>query len=94
MCAESRYHLHGEMLALEAQGKPAFLRDMHGDVVILCNDGNFYCNITTFDHSKDYVRRPWLGCSWRVHVRVRSELMRKPGFEETPIQPANNRMVM
>ena len=45
---------------LEAQGKPAFLRDMHGEVVILCNDGNFYCNITTFDHSKDYVRELWL----------------------------------
>eukprot|EP01047_Picozoa_sp_COSAG01_P030868 COSAG01_NODE_2166_length_8254_cov_9.294421_9_plen_198_part_00 len=54
------YSLHGKMLALEAQGKPAFLRDMHGEIVSLCNDGNFYCNITTFDHSKDYVRELWL----------------------------------
>ena len=35
------YNLHGEMLKLEAAGKPAFLRDDRGEVVILCNDGNF-----------------------------------------------------
>ena len=23
-------------------------------------DGNFYCNITTFDHTKPYVRELWL----------------------------------
>eukprot|EP01050_Picozoa_sp_SAG11_P010248 SAG11_NODE_1016_length_6169_cov_19.544975_7_plen_97_part_00 len=39
------YNLHGEMMKLEAAGKPAFLRDDKGDVVILCNDGNFYCNM-------------------------------------------------
>lgn len=33
------------MMELEAAGKPAFLRDDQGDVVILCNDGNFYCNM-------------------------------------------------
>ena len=54
------YHLHGEMMKLEASGKPAFLRDDKGEVVILCNDGNFYCNITTFDHTKPYVRQLWL----------------------------------
>ena len=26
------YALHGKMMALEASGKPAFLRDMHGKV--------------------------------------------------------------
>lgn len=54
------YNIHGEMMALEAAGKPAFLRDDKGDIVILCNDGNFYCNITTFDHTKPYVRKLWL----------------------------------
>ena len=28
----------------QAAGKPAFLRDVNGHVVILCNDGNFYCS--------------------------------------------------
>ena len=31
------YNLHGEMMKLEAAGKPAFLRDDRGEVVILCN---------------------------------------------------------
>ena len=35
----SAYTLHGKMLELEAEGKPAFLRDMHGTIVSLCNDG-------------------------------------------------------
>lgn len=37
------YRLHGAMLALEARGQPAFLRDEKGVVVSLCNDGNVYC---------------------------------------------------
>lgn len=47
------YNLHGEMLKLEAAGKPAFLRDDKGDVVILCNDGNFYC---AYAYSDEYIR--------------------------------------
>jgi hypothetical protein len=54
------YKLHGEMMQLEAQGKPAYLRDDRGQIVELCNDGNYYCNITTFDHTKDYVRKLWM----------------------------------
>ena len=42
---QAAYNLHGRMMELEAAGKPAFLRDDKGDVVILCNDGNFYCNM-------------------------------------------------
>jgi len=41
------YALAGRMDALEAAGKPAYLRDRHGSKVILCNDGNVYCNITS-----------------------------------------------
>jgi hypothetical protein len=37
------YRLHGEMLAMEARGERAFLRDEKGSVVMLCNDGNVYC---------------------------------------------------
>lgn len=54
------YTLHGKMQELEDKGKPAFLRDSRGKIVELCNDGNFYCNITTFDHTKDYVRDLWM----------------------------------
>lgn len=34
------YSAHQGMLDLEAQGHHAFLRDEHGDIVRLCNDGN------------------------------------------------------
>ena len=44
------YRLHGEMMALEAQGQHAFLRDMKGDVVTLCNDGNVYCKYVAHSH--------------------------------------------
>ena len=54
------YNLHGQMEELEAKGQPSFLRDDRGQIVELCNDGNFYCNITTFDHTKDYVRELWM----------------------------------
>ena len=56
----SAYALHGRMLQLEAEGRPAFLRDHLGRIVSLCNDGNVYCNVTTFDHTKPYVRELWL----------------------------------
>jgi hypothetical protein len=47
------------MLDLEAAGQHAFLRDMHGEMVSLCNDGGVYCNITTFDHTQPAVRLLW-----------------------------------
>ena len=36
------YAAHQRMLDLEAAGVPAFLRDKHGEIVLLCNDGNAY----------------------------------------------------
>jgi hypothetical protein len=33
----------------QADGVHAFLRDETGEVISLCNDGNVYCNITTFN---------------------------------------------
>ena len=53
------YARHQAMLDLEAAGTPAFLRDMGGVVASLCNDGNVYCNITTFDHTQPAVARLW-----------------------------------
>ena len=43
----------------EAAGKKSYLRDRHGHIVSLCNDGNVYCNITTFDHSVQEVNELW-----------------------------------
>eukprot|EP01063_Lacrimia_lanifica_P014015 TRINITY_DN2063_c0_g1_i2.p1 TRINITY_DN2063_c0_g1~~TRINITY_DN2063_c0_g1_i2.p1 ORF type:complete len:374 (+),score=174.76 TRINITY_DN2063_c0_g1_i2:60-1181(+) len=54
------YELNGRMLEAEAAGKESFLRDRHGEVVYLCNDGNGYCNITTFDWTKPHVRDLWM----------------------------------
>jgi len=48
------------MLDLEAAGTPAFLRDETGEVIYLCNDGNVYCNITTFDWTQPAVRKLWV----------------------------------
>jgi hypothetical protein len=49
------YKAHGHMLAMEAAGLPSFLRDEHGEIMRLCNDGNVYCNITTFDWTQPHV---------------------------------------
>ena len=54
------YEAHQGMLDLEARGQHAFLRDKHGQVVYLCNDGNAYCNVTTFDWTKPTVRQLWV----------------------------------
>ena len=54
------YEAHQGMLDMEAQGQHAFLRDKHGQVVYLCNDGNAYCNVTTFDWTKPKVRELWV----------------------------------
>lgn len=53
------YSLHGRMMAREAAGEPSYLRDMNGKVVELCNDGNVYCGITTFDHANPAVNALW-----------------------------------
>ena len=45
----SFYTAHQRMLELEAQGLQAFLRDEDGEVLSLCNDGDVYCGITTFN---------------------------------------------
>ena len=55
----SFYHLHGLMLARELAGERALLRDVNGTLVELCNDGNVYCNITTFDWSVPEVAALW-----------------------------------
>ena len=56
----SFYKLHAGMQALEAHGVRAFLRDEHGTVVDLCNDGGQYCGIKTFDWTHPRVRNLWL----------------------------------
>jgi hypothetical protein len=53
------YKLHGKMMEMEARGEKAFLRDRHGTLASLCNDGNVYCNITTFDHTVKAVQDLW-----------------------------------
>ena len=54
------YSLAARIDALEASGKPAILRDHLGEPVLLCNDGGGYCNVSTFDLTKDYVRQLWI----------------------------------
>ena len=56
----SFYTAHQRMLDLEAAGTRAFLRDETGAVISLCNDGNVYCNITTFDWTQPAVRALWI----------------------------------
>ena len=56
----SFYTAHQRMLDLEAAGTHAFLRDEKGEVIYLCNDGNVYCNITTFDWTQPAVRELWV----------------------------------
>ena len=46
------YRLNGIVLAREAAGERLLLRDLHGELVVLCNDGNVYCNVTTFDWTR------------------------------------------
>ena len=43
------YSAHAKMLEMEEAGMHSFLRDQTGKVISLCNDGDVYCNITTFD---------------------------------------------
>jgi hypothetical protein len=45
----SFYGSHQGMIDLEAKGVHAYLRDETGKPIILCNDGDVYCGITTFN---------------------------------------------
>jgi hypothetical protein len=54
------YRVHQQMIDLEAAGVHAFLRDESGLVIELCNDGNVYCNITTYDWTQPKVRELWV----------------------------------
>jgi len=56
----SFYTAHQRMLDLEAAGVHAFLRDENGEIMALCNDGNVYCNITTFNWAEPKVRELWI----------------------------------
>jgi hypothetical protein len=56
----SFYSAHAGMMAMEAAGLPSFLRDEKNETIYLCNDGNVYCNITTFDWTKPHVRELWI----------------------------------
>ena len=40
----SMYRLHGDALALEAAGTRVLLRDKRDELVLLCNDGNYFCS--------------------------------------------------
>lgn len=54
------YRLNGIILAREAAGETLLLRDMHGTLVQLCNDGNHYCNVTNFDWTSPAMLDLWL----------------------------------
>jgi hypothetical protein len=54
------YRLNGIILAREVEGERLLLRDMHGDLVHLCNDGNHYCNVTNFDWTVPAMLNLWL----------------------------------
>ena len=41
---------------LEAAGTRVWLRDKHGNKVIYCNDGNYYCNVLNWDWTQQAVR--------------------------------------
>ena len=38
----------------------AYLRDERGQVVSLCNDGDMYCNVTSYNWAEPRVRRLWM----------------------------------
>lgn len=54
------YHLNQVLLDREAQGFRTLLRDKNDVLVTLCNDGNYYCNITNFDWSVPEVADIWI----------------------------------
>ena len=62
MFAFSMYNLYGVAEAYEAAhpGEHVLLRDKHGTLVTLCNDGNYFCNVTNWDWSKQAALDLWL----------------------------------
>ena len=54
------YHLAGLVEEAEMRGQRMLLRDMHDKLVLLCNDANFYCNVTNFDWSQPAMLHLWL----------------------------------
>lgn len=54
------YRLNGIILAREAAGEKLLLRDQHGSLVHLCNDGNHYCGVTNFDWTQPAMLALWL----------------------------------
>lgn len=53
------YHLNGLILDREAAGERLLLRDARGELVVLCNDGNVYCNVTNFDWTVPEMLALW-----------------------------------
>ena len=60
MFAFAMYEAYQGMLDLEREGVHAFLRDKDGIIVSLCNDGNVYCNVTSYDWTEPRVRELWV----------------------------------
>jgi len=56
----SFYAAHARMEEFEAAGQQSWLRDKFGEVAQLCNDGAVYCNMTTYDWTKPWVRQFWM----------------------------------
>jgi hypothetical protein len=55
------YAFAGTVFAAEAAGEKLLLRDHRGELVLVCNDGDFYCNVTTYDHTVAAMRNMWVG---------------------------------
>lgn len=60
------YNMAAKVDELEAAGTRILLRDANDDMVILCNDGNYYCDVKFYDWSKEAARN-----LWTQHVRMR-----------------------
>ena len=56
----SFYAAHQQMIDMEQRGLRSYLRDKNDKLIGLCNDGNGYCNITTFDWTQPHVRALWI----------------------------------
>lgn len=56
----SMYNLHGMAQELEKQGTRVWLRDKNDNLVVLCNDGNYYCDVLNFDWSQQTARDLWV----------------------------------
>ena len=44
LCLSFLKCVHGQALALEAAGTRVLLRDKRDELVLLCNDGDYYCS--------------------------------------------------